>query len=126
MKIPSPKRRRLTIALFRAPVLVGGDFIVVKVLPSPEGKSLLISVPKKCGKAVRRNRIRRIIREWFRLRWNQVPENISILVQTLPATTQLSKNKLSPSIRAELEKFFPEIIKYAETTHLSDKSSNLP
>ena len=111
MRVPSPKKRKTIIGLFRAPVVFEGEYILVRAAEPVEGKTLLISVPKKCGKAVRRNRIRRIVREWFRVRWDEVPE-FTVLVRVSPKTRQLSKRKLSPSIRAELEKALEKLKKF--------------
>jgi len=44
-----------------------------------------ISVPKRFGKAYRRNRVRRLLREAFRLRQHQLPSGVDIICIIRPA-----------------------------------------
>jgi len=104
MRIPSPKKRNDIIALFKAPVFAKGLFLQIRLRKTTGKKALLIIVPKKCGIAVRRNRIRRIIRGWFRIRWQKFPDNISFMVKVSTDIKNISKNKLSTTLRTELEK----------------------
>jgi ribonuclease P protein component len=60
--------------------LADGTFAVV-ILPTPNGFSRLgISVPKRIGGAVFRNRIKRLIREVFRLHRDGLPSSVDLLV----------------------------------------------
>ena len=105
MRVPSPKRRGDIIALFMSPIFFEGSFLQVHIRKTTSEKTLLIIVPKKCGIAVRRNRIRRIIRGWFRICWQQFPDGISFMVKVSTDIKDISKNKLSKILRNELEKF---------------------
>ncbi|RKZ34695.1 hypothetical protein DRQ33_01615 [bacterium] len=108
MRVPSPKTRAEIISLLHAPTVVEGSFLIIKARKNPPQKSLMVSVSARCGNAVRRNRIRRIVREWFRVNWESIPEDMSFLVKVLPSTRNLSKNKLSPSIRNELHQLMKQ------------------
>ncbi len=62
-------------------------------LPHPR---LAISVPRKIGKAVRRNRWRRLIREAFRLQRHRLPAGVDlVVVARTPEAPQLEQIKQS-------------------------------
>jgi len=103
-----PKKQRDIIALHKAPVEYKGLFVLIKRRKTSE-KKLVIVISKKCGIAVRRNRIRRIIREWFRIYWDKLPAHESWLIKVLPKSQELSAKKISISIREELEEFYKQL-----------------
>lgn len=55
-----------------------GHFVVISRKRQFGGPRLGITVSKKVGKAVTRNRIKRIIREYFRLNRNLLPDRLDI------------------------------------------------
>ena len=55
-------------------------YFVVYALPGPEGNRLGVTVSKKVGKAVVRNRIRRLVKESFRLQAARLKPGFDIVV----------------------------------------------
>jgi len=58
------------------------NFVVVKSRNETGVKRLGISVPKKTGSAVKRNRLKRLIREFFRLHKNRITDSQDIVIIT--------------------------------------------
>jgi ribonuclease P protein component len=72
----------------------------VIVLPKPEGSNRLgISVQKKTGKAVRRNRIKRLVRETFRINRDLFPACSDIVVTIRPGFDMNSLSALQASMK---------------------------
>jgi len=57
-------------------------FVVVKSRNETGARRLGISVPKKTGSAVKRNRFKRLIREFFRLHKNRIADSQDIVIIT--------------------------------------------
>ena len=62
----------------------GRGFSLIYLAGDQLGSRLGISVPRKVGNAVRRNRIKRIVRETFRLHREIFPRSSDIVVTVRP------------------------------------------
>ena len=75
-------------------------FFVVFMLPNAlEHSRFGLTTPRKLGPAVQRNRIRRRLREIFRLAWASVPTGVDIVV-----------NPRKPSTEAEFQDLRSELL----------------
>ncbi|KAA5543784.1 ribonuclease P protein component [Roseiconus nitratireducens] len=86
------KQKRITSGQTITRVLRGGgcaadDCLVVFVMPRPAASSsgpqrrLGVTIPKKTGNAVVRNRWKRLIREAFRTQQSELPPNVELVVR---------------------------------------------
>jgi len=67
------------------------DFVVLAaVAPGGRARRLGVTVSRKVGGAVVRNRVKRRIREWFRADRKGIPEGIDIVVIARPGAAELS------------------------------------
>ncbi|PIE57403.1 MAG: ribonuclease P protein component [Desulfobulbus propionicus] len=64
--------------------LYGDGFIIIYLANNRLQSRLGISVQRKVGSAVQRNRIKRLVREVFRLHRDQFPEQADIVVAVRP------------------------------------------
>jgi len=68
----------------------------------PGRTRLGIAIGRKAGKACERNRIKRRLREYFRLNRDKIPPETDVVVIVLPGTASLETYQLF----AELDRFF--------------------
>ncbi|MCD6417265.1 ribonuclease P protein component [bacterium] len=107
MKLPTIKGRDEIISLIRQPFCASGKFFSLKNISAEEDEiKFLISISKRCGNAVRRNRIRRIIKEWCRKRYEKFSKGKRWMIVVLPSVKEISNKKLSPLLRNELKEIF--------------------
>jgi len=78
------------------------NFVVILHGNELGARRLGVTVGKKVGKAVRRNRIKRLVREFFRLRKDKLPDSKDIVII---ARNDVSSLKYQ-DICTELEKLF--------------------
>lgn len=73
-------------------------FVIYSATPAQGPSRLGITVSRKVGNAVMRNRCKRVTRDFFRLIRNELVQPVDLSVQFRPAAAQLSNEE----IRAEL------------------------
>ncbi|MEW6989585.1 ribonuclease P protein component [Colwelliaceae bacterium 6441] len=93
--------------VFSKPIRFGSSHITVLVSPNPDKTNRLgLAIAKKRVKlAVQRNRIKRQIRESFRLNQHDLP-NIDMVIMVKSGTDKLDNQQ----IRQQLEKIWRKII----------------
>ena len=75
------------------------------VLPNTVGKPRLgLSVSKKVGTAVKRNRVRRRLKEIFRSSVTNLPDNLDFVVSARPAAAEASSEELNEEFLRALRK----------------------
>ena len=67
---------------------------------------IVITAFKSCGKAVKRNRIRRIIRNWVREHYEELPTGIHLLFRGYKGVPLNSWKEVKPIIEKELREWF--------------------
>jgi len=91
----------------------GNRYLVVHVFPrgeDAEGPSRLgISVGKKVGNAVRRNRVKRVIREEFWALGDRISASSDYVVVARPDLGNLLETKGSQAVRAQIEELLPPL-----------------
>jgi ribonuclease P protein component len=92
--------------VFSKPIRFGSSHITVLVIPNNNSNRLGLAIAKKRVKlAVQRNRIKRQIRESFRLNQHKLP-NIDLVIMVKSGTDKLDNQQ----IRQQLEKIWRKII----------------
>ena len=100
-------RRRSDFEKFRSDcaVVLLGSFFIIKILERSvdEGKDVFlprigIITPKKIGKAVERNRVRRIVREFFRTNRCLFSNGSDYLFIALPGIADIKNRELTSKI----------------------------
>jgi ribonuclease P protein component len=78
--------------------------IVGKQRPTPGQASVVlgITVSKKVGTAVERNRVKRRIREWFRHNWTALPADVGVVVIARRGAARLSSAEVERQLRGLL------------------------
>jgi ribonuclease P protein component len=106
MRLPAVKIRANVLSLVRSSFYKNGQYVAVKRLKCDGDARFIISASRKCGNAVFRNRVRRIVREWLRKNYGAFPQNYYWMIRFLPTCGTLSKAKLSIVLRTELVELF--------------------
>jgi ribonuclease P protein component len=68
------------------------------------GTRIGITVSRRVGKAVVRNRVRRRLREALRARINRLPQDVDIVVTARPASATATWSELNQALDAVLER----------------------
>ncbi|RLA94503.1 MAG: ribonuclease P protein component, partial [Deltaproteobacteria bacterium] len=81
------------------------NFVIIIHQNNRDLRRLGISVSKKVGGAVKRNRVKRLVREFFRLNKDQLPESKDFLFVAKPGSIELNYSTLSQ----EMLEFFKHL-----------------
>ena len=100
-------RKRSDFEKFRSnrAVVLFGSFFIIKILERSVDKGKDVSLPrigiitpKKIGKAVERNRVRRIVREFFRTNRCLFSDSSDYLFIALPGIADIKNSKLTSNM----------------------------
>jgi len=69
------KKRKCFLEAYAKGKRYNGLFVVIYFLPGKEKKLFGFTVSKKIGKAVKRNKVKRLLKELVRVNFNFFPEN---------------------------------------------------
>ena len=106
-------RKRFDFEKFRSDcaIVLSGSFFTIKILERSvdEGKDVFlprigIIIPKKIGKAVERNRVRRIVREFFRTNRCLFSNGLDYLFIALPGIADIKNRELMSNMAKILTK----------------------
>jgi ribonuclease P protein component len=82
--------------VYRKGSVYRGRLFSVHALPNGVGKLRLgLSVSKKVGVAVKRNRVRRRLKEIFRSSARDLPDNLDLVISARPAAAEASFEELN-------------------------------
>ncbi|MEI7639252.1 MAG: ribonuclease P protein component [Syntrophus sp. (in: bacteria)] len=80
-KLERIRKRREYLAIYQRGVRKHSEHFTCIVSPNPSGvRRLGITIVKKVGNAVTRNRIKRLIREFYRLHKPRLPASLDIVI----------------------------------------------
>jgi ribonuclease P protein component len=104
-----PKRGRLSRSaeferVYRASTSHGNRYLVLYAFPreDDQGVRLGLTVPKKVGGAVERNRIKRLLREAFDREGTGVPSNHDVVIKARPDVWDLAEREGLEGVSAAL------------------------
>lgn len=108
-----PKARRLIEGrdyrlVFSCRQRIAGQFLVLNSAPNDGSFARLgLAVGKRnCRRAVDRNRVKRVIREWFRLRVNALPAS-DMVYSVRPRASQATNTELRADLEWMLSNWLP-------------------
>ncbi len=92
--------------MYRKGSVYRGRLFSVHVLPNPTGSRprLGLSVTKKVGTAVKRNTVRRRLKEIFRASLGRLPDGLDFVVSARPAAAEATFEDLSQEFLRSLRK----------------------
>ena len=97
------KKRKDFLKVYEDGVRVNSkNFIVILSRNQAGNKRLGITVTKKVGNAVKRNRIKRLLREFFRLNKEALPDSFDIVIIVKKGVTFLTYNDVYEELTALL------------------------
>jgi len=108
MRLPAVRKRAEIIRLFHVPACASGKFLQMHSCDGDGSPRFLLVVSSRYAKAVLRNRIRRIIREWCRIHYKRFSEGRIWMIKATKFAADLPKGKLSSALRNELEQLLPQ------------------
>ena len=111
--MPSPRRRRLSRSaeferVYRQGRSKGNRFLVLYVFPRADGEPdadgprLGLSVSRRVGGAVERNRVKRVLREAFWEEAERLPAGSDYVVVARPDALGLAEREGTPGMRSAL------------------------
>jgi ribonuclease P protein component len=82
----------------------GNRYLVLYAFPreDEEGVRLGLTVPRKVGGAVDRNRVKRLLREAFAIEGTAVPANHDVVIKARPDVRELAERDGLEAVRAAL------------------------
>ena len=100
LKMEILKKNKEFQRVYRRGVSAGDEVLVVFLLPNRAGKVRFgFSVSKKVGKAVVRNRVRRVLREICRLNENWFPTGHDVVIMARSAAREMGFRELAEHVR---------------------------
>jgi len=95
--------------VFRVGVRVGSRYLLARVIPNAYGHARVgFAVPKGVGCIAKRNRVRRVMREAFRLHQHEVPDGVDLVLIPKRAWTDYRLGVVAPSMESLLCKIHRE------------------
>jgi ribonuclease P protein component len=83
-----------------------GRLFSVHALPNTTGEPRLgLSVSKKVGTAVKRNKVRRRLKEAFRFSAKRLPDNLDVVISARPAAAEASFEELNEEFLRSVRRF---------------------